>query len=126
MFQIDWHSRTPIYEQLVRSVIKFKSVGLLSAHEKLPPVRTLASELGVNPNTVQKAYQILETKGVIYSIAGRGSFISGDSKAEENILSQAEEDLKKALADACQLGISREKAMEILESVYTKEGENND
>ena len=75
MITIDYKSRVPIYDQIVNSVIRLKVVGVLKDGDKLPSVRQLALKLSVNPNTVQKAYAILETNGVIYSITGKGSFI---------------------------------------------------
>ena len=63
MFQIDFASRVPIYEQLVQNIIKLASAGVIKSGDKLPPVRTLASQLGINPNTAAKAYGILESEG---------------------------------------------------------------
>ena len=54
MIQIDWQSRTPIYDQLIRGVVRLKALGVLQPGDKLPSVRSLAAQLGVNPNTVQK------------------------------------------------------------------------
>ena len=76
MLSLDLQSRQPIYEQLVRGLSELVSLGALAPDEQLPSVRSLARDLGVNPNTVQKAYQELERSGVIYSVAGRGSFVS--------------------------------------------------
>ena len=76
MLTIDLQSRQPIYEQLVRGLSELVSLGALAPDEQLPSVRSLARDLGVNPNTVQKAYQELERSGVIYSVAGKGSFVS--------------------------------------------------
>ena len=76
MFTVNFGSRTPVYQQLYDDVVRLTSLGILKSHTKLPPVRTLATELGINPNTVQKAYKMLETDGYIYSTVGRGSFIS--------------------------------------------------
>ena len=57
MFQIDPSTRIPIYEQIINNVIKMASLGVLKPGDKLPPVRILASELGINPNTAAKAYR---------------------------------------------------------------------
>ena len=65
MLQVDLQSRTPIYEQLIRGIVRLKALGVLQPEEKLPSVRQLATSLGINPNTVQKAYQLLEQDGVI-------------------------------------------------------------
>ena len=76
MFQIDFASRVPIYEQLKTSVIQLALSGVLKPDNQLPPVRALALQLGINPNTVAKAYKMLEAEGYTYSVAGKGSFIS--------------------------------------------------
>ncbi|MEG2144439.1 MAG: GntR family transcriptional regulator, partial [Oscillospiraceae bacterium] len=55
MYSIDVRSRVPIYEQLKQNIVKLISTGILDPDEQLPGVRSLARELGINPNTVQKA-----------------------------------------------------------------------
>ncbi|MBQ1638530.1 MAG: GntR family transcriptional regulator, partial [Ruminococcus sp.] len=67
MFQINTASGVPIYEQLIHNVTRLTDSGVLKPHDRLPSVRSLAVELGINPNTVAKAYRELETRGFIYS-----------------------------------------------------------
>ena len=62
MIKIDWQSGVPIYDQIVSGFIRLRAIGALQAGDKLPSVRSMAVKLGVNPNTVQKAYIILENK----------------------------------------------------------------
>lgn len=76
MFTIDLMSRTPIYEQIYRKIIVLVIKGSLKENDPIPSVRSFAKDTGVNPNTVSKAYQELERNGIIYSLAGRGSFIA--------------------------------------------------
>ncbi len=76
---VDPRSRTPIYEQLISDVKRLIYSGELVADEALPSVRALAGELGINPNTIQRAYAALEADGVIYSLPARGSFVSGNT-----------------------------------------------
>lgn len=78
MIKIDLQSRTPIYEQLQEQILRLSLLGVLDQNELLPSVRALAREIGVNPNTVAKAYQELERQGIIYTVPGRGSFVSPD------------------------------------------------
>ena len=129
MIQIDLQSRVPIYEQLINGIVRMKALGVLSGDEQLPSVRSLASDLGINPNTVAKAYQMLEADGVIYSVTGKGSFISPEKGAVKAILENAEKTLKNGLADAFLLGVSKENALKLLESAYNetmKRGAAND
>ncbi len=99
-------------------------MGVLSPGDKLPSVRSLAVELGINPNTVQKAYAILENDGVIVSISGKGSFISDDNSATDAILSAAREEFRKSAAEAKRMGLKKEDLIRILNSLY--EGGNSD
>ena len=76
---VDLRSRTPIFEQIISSVRELVILGIMLPDEPLPSVRSLAAELAINPNTIQKAYAELERQGVIYSLAGRGNFVSSDT-----------------------------------------------
>ncbi|MDE5563520.1 MAG: GntR family transcriptional regulator [Oscillospiraceae bacterium] len=115
MFDIDLMSRIPIYEQLYRKVTQLILKGALKEQDKLPSVRSLAADLGVNPNTVAKAYSLLERDGIIYSLAGRGSFIA---KADV-LLAQAHvlSDFDTAVSHALDNGISAETLVERIHSI---------
>lgn len=76
MFTVDPKSSLPIYEQLVAQIIRAIARGLLRSGEQMPSVRELASTLLVNPNTVSRAYQELESQNFIVTMRGKGSFIS--------------------------------------------------
>lgn len=75
---IDLKDRRPIYEQLIDQIMDLVLHGVMQPGEQLPSVRALASELAINPNTIQKAYAELERRGITYSVPGRGSFVSPD------------------------------------------------
>lgn len=115
MISLDYRSRVPIYDQIVNGIIKLKTMGVLNPDDKLPSVRQLAGELRVNPNTVQKAYAMLETDGIIYSVSGKGSFISGDSDAEATLQKAAKEDFVKAVLSAADRGISKDELVKLVE-----------
>lgn len=76
MFDIDVKSRVPIYEQIIENVKRLIIQGVLLPEEKLPSVRSLAQELTINPNTIQKAYRELEREGYVISRPGKGSFVN--------------------------------------------------
>ncbi len=122
MLQVDLQSRTPIYEQLIRGIVRLKALGVLQPEEKLPSVRQLATSLGINPNTVQKAYQLLEQDGVIYSVNGKGSFLSSGEGAGQSIIKAAKDSLKAAACDAAMAGLPKAQALEICEEAYTERG----
>ena len=72
---IDYRDSRAIYEQIASHFEKLILRGVLREDEQMPSVRALASELSTNPNTVQKAYRMLEMDGFIYSVKGRGNFV---------------------------------------------------
>ena len=96
----------------------------MGPNEQLPTVRALAQELGVNPNTVQKAYQMLERDGVIYSVTGRGSFISPDHSPLKQRRSLARDKLVAALEEALDTGIAVEEIHTLVEECNRKRGGN--
>ncbi|MPN38018.1 hypothetical protein SDC9_185540 [bioreactor metagenome] len=125
LITVDFKDRKPIYEQLVDNIRTLAIVGLYKADEQLPSVRQLALDLGINPNTIQKAYTELERQGVVYSLLGRGNFISGDLEnllkvRKERVLMQMTEKIKEALL----LKIRQDELMRIIDGVYSpnKEG----
>ena len=106
--EINLQSGFPLYQQLKRSFHRMAALGIIKAHEQLPPVRQLATELGINPNTVQKAYRELEQEGLIYSVTGKGNFLS-DQK--DGLATEKEEILRnfnQARQVAWTKGISKE------------------
>lgn len=110
MFSIDTQSRIPVWEQLVKSVEKYIRIGILLPGDKLPSVRELTQQTGINPNTVQKAMNDLSMRGIINSVSGRGSFVSDD--AGLILLEKAEKRLPELAALVQELsasGISFEK-----------------
>ncbi len=118
MITIDYKSRVPIYDQITVGIIRLKTLGVLKAGDKLPSVRAMAIDLGVNPNTVQRAYNILEADGVIYSVAGKGSFISDDKKATDAILSAAKKAFIQAVEQARQSGLDEETLKNIIDTTF--------
>jgi GntR family transcriptional regulator len=129
MFELDLRSRKPIYEQLVDKLKELIMNEVLKPDEQLPSVRTLATQLTINPNTIQKAYRELEIQGFIYSVKGKGSFVnpSNQSKNQEKIAGVKKE-LEKLILEALYLGVTREELVElILKLDSTKNGgEKND
>lgn len=84
MFHINQRSAQPIYEQILENVELLIISGALLKDEQLPSVRAVAKDLAVNPNTIQKAYGLLEERGIIYSRPGRGSFVAVDGLELQN------------------------------------------
>lgn len=109
MFNIDFRDSRPIYEQLVDSIEKMAIKGILEPNSQLPSVRQMAMELSINPNTIQRAYSILESRGVVYSVKGKGSFISENCDDAYKVrIKEIEQDVKKLLKEAREIGIKEE------------------
>lgn len=75
MVHLDYRDARPIYTQIADHFRSQIRAGILEDGEKLPSVRELASELTINPNTIQRAYRELEAEGWIASVSGKGSFV---------------------------------------------------
>ncbi|HIS06428.1 MAG TPA: GntR family transcriptional regulator [Candidatus Choladocola avistercoris] len=92
MILIDYSERRPIYEQVAEKIAELIIRGVLPPESQLPSVRSLAMDLSINPNTIQRAYQELERKGYTYSVPGKGSFVSQRTEyleeQRENILEE--------------------------------------
>ena len=115
MFDIDLKSRTPIYEQLYKKIIELIVGGMLCEGSQIPSVRGLAKDIGVNPNTVSKAYAQLEREGIIYSLPGKGSFIGKVN--DTNIKNFAFADFDKAVRAALDSGVNANELKERIDLV---------
>lgn len=117
MLTVNFQSRTPVYQQLYDDVVRLASLGVLKSNTKLPSVRVLATELGINPNTVSKAYKMLEADGYIYSTVGRGSFVSDKLCQDEAEKIAARQELKSALKKAYKKGVTKEEIVNMIEQI---------
>jgi len=118
MINIDYTKRIPIYEQIVNEVEKYVVLGILKEKEQIMSIRELASSLGINPNTVKKAYTILENRNIITSISTKGTFIKeNSSKLKEETINNYIKDIKKNINKLYQLGLSKEEIQEKIQEV---------
>lgn len=104
MIQINNASNAPIFEQIVLEIGKYVSLGIYKANDQLPSVRSLAIDLGINPNTVSKAYQECEARGLTYSIPGKGNFISEQSDNLDPLIKPIYQDLDTLINQLLTLG----------------------
>ena len=79
MFNIDPMSRQPVYEQIIDQLERLVLSGALQQGDQIPSVRSLSMELSINPNTIQKAYSELDLRGILYSVPGKGCFVSANA-----------------------------------------------
>ena len=121
MIVIDVTGRVPIFEQICRGICGDIAKGVLKPHDRIPAARVLARELGINPNTVAKAYTELERDGIIYSRVGKGSFIAEHgNRADRRFTDEFEQKAREAL----QAGVPIETLEEILRRVATEAPDN--
>lgn len=116
MFLINLKSNESIFEQIKKQIVRFIEIGILKPNDKLPSVRMLASDLGINPNTVARAYSELEADGVIYTINKKGVFVSGKDNTSYLI-----EEAKVALETFKADGLTKQELTKIINEIY-KEG----
>ena len=119
MILLDYKDRRPIYEQIADKLSDLMVRGVLAENTPLPSVRSLATDLSINPNTVQRAYLELERRGYIYSQKGKGSFVAG----MDSILAGKEAAVLKELSDlvsrAQAAGIGEETLCNAVRRLYT-------
>lgn len=113
--------KEPLYEQIKNQIIKWIQAGVLNAHDKLPSVRNLAIELGINPNTVARSYQELEEEGYIYSLNKKGYYIKKDMhlKDQKNIF---QEKIQLLVDEYHALGLSYEDLRQWTKEVFANAG----
>ena len=122
MFLLNPQSKLPLSEQLVEQLRKKIVLGNAAPGSPLPSVRQLSVELGVNPNTIQKAYREMEQEGLIVSLPGRGSFVTSDvARMQERQRAAELANLEKALRLCREIGISYTSVQALTNKVY-KEG----
>ena len=114
MISLNYRDSRPIYEQIKDGLRKLIVTGAIKADDKLPSVRALATQLAINPNTVQRAYNELEGEGYIYSVPGKGSFASGNTGAEEARRAELLAKIRELLAELRYLGVSQQELLELV------------
>ena len=127
MIILDYKDRRPIYEQVAEKLEELMLLGILGEHEPLPSVRSLAMELSINPNTIQRAYGELERQGYIYTVKGKGSFVAENSVMKEKRKKDLLIQVSEVIDEAIRLGISGEEIKNMVEIQYqAAEGEGGD
>ncbi|MBQ8299803.1 MAG: GntR family transcriptional regulator [Clostridia bacterium] len=115
MITLDYQSRTPIYEQIVNEIERYISLGILKAEEQLPSIREFAMTLGINPNTVKKAYEELERRGSITVISTKGTFVSKNiGGVSQRKIKETIEKIRDEIRELEKLGISKEEIIKKL------------
>lgn len=122
MIGIDLQNRRPIYEQVVERFETLIVSGVLEPDSQMPSVRALAMELSINPNTIQKAYAVLEQDGYIYPVKGRGNFVSGNEGLKKKKQDSIFASLRELVAKGKELHVPYDMFAEKVREFY-REGE---
>lgn len=122
MITIDYQNRAPIYEQIIEKVQMLILKGVLPPGSQMPSVRSLAMELSINPNTIQKAYSALEQQGYIYPVKGRGNFVSENQVLLRERKEHFRVKMSELVREGRALGITKQECVQTVEECW-KESE---
>ena len=106
-----------IFEEIAAEYERYIRLGALREGEKLPSVRTLAMQLGINPNTVERAYALLEQRGLVYTLPKKGAFVRGQTREPP-----VAEEARRHIAALKEAGLSKEELLAVAQEVYGGEG----
>ena len=125
MFEIDSRSRIPIYEQIKNQLITCIRIGIYKADEQLPSIRSVSLQTGINVNTVKRAFADLEDEGIIYTLVGRGSFVSADAADNTSIALKALRDIEPDLRSLKSKGVTKDSILELIDEIFKEDNLND-
>ena len=117
MISLNYRDSRPIYEQIKEGFKKLIATGAIGPDEKLPSVRALATQLSINPNTIQRAYAELESEGYTYSVPGKGSFAANRGDADLARRTELLQQFRTLSGELLGLGVSREELETLVKEV---------
>ena len=123
MIVLDYRDRRPLYEQVTERFKELIVREILPQDAQLPSVRSLASELSINPNTIQRAYAELERQGYIYSVKGKGSFVAEKSRIRLQAVGEWWELFEDTAAQGLDMGIEQEEMTERIGQLARERGQ---
>jgi len=123
---LNYRDSRPIYEQIQEGLKRLIVTGAMEAEERLPSVRTLATQLSINPNTIQRAYAELEREGYCYSVPGKGSFVSERVETDGKRRRELKERLCALAAELKFLGVPEAELLDLIRNVPERAGEKED
>jgi len=122
LIALNYRDARPIYQQIKDGLRKLIISGAMLPGEKLQSVRSLAMELSINPNTIQRAYNELEAEGYIISVAGKGSFVAQNLPAQEDPrVIELSSKLAEITKELKFLGMAKNDILDIAESAWNTE-----
>lgn len=118
--KIDLSSGLPIYLQLIEQIKHYIAIGVLNSEDQLPSVRKLSADLRINPNTIAKAFNIMENEGIVYTRRGEGTFISAGANegAKESKMDILKSQIEQMVNTANMLNIQKEQVQKMIDEFY--------
>ncbi|MBR2990598.1 MAG: GntR family transcriptional regulator [Solobacterium sp.] len=113
MFLLNLQSKTPIFEQIQEQILKFIEVGVLKPGDRLPSVRQMAQDNGINPNTVAKAYAEMEKNGYVYNLPKKGVYVADVSVNDSRI-----QQIRQLILPLKENGITKEELLAVIQEIY--------
>ena len=120
LLQLDFSDSMPIYMQIRNQVVMGIAEGSLSAGEKLPTIRALATESGINMMTASKAYALLKQEGYIHTDRRSGAVVCGEISCRSTFSPKLKQSLKLLIAEAALAGVSRRDFLDMCAEIYTE------
>ena len=121
MIVLDYQDRRPLYEQVTEKFRTLIYQGVLPADSRIPSVRQLAMELSINPNTIQRAYMMLEQEGLIYPVKGKGNFVADTQKIQEESKENFRQEFLELVRKGNHTGFEEEKLIALVQRGYKEE-----
>lgn len=118
MITIDYQSKLPLYEQIAERFQAMILRDALPPGSQMPSVRSLAMDLSINPNTIQKAFSLLEQRGYIYPVRGRGNYVADTARLAEQEKASLLKEVNNLLIKGKELGISRKEFIAVVDMLY--------
>ena len=113
MLHLDYRDSRPIHQQVRDGLRRLMVTGVLQPGDQLPSVRKLATELAINPNTIQRAMAQLEAEGFVYTVSGRGSFVAEDGDQNRHRMAELTESLRDTVEELRQLGMTEQQWLDL-------------
>lgn len=124
MINLDYKDKRTLHEQIEDGIKELIINGIMLPDEQLPSVRELSVSLTVNPNTVQKAYKQLEADGFIYSVQGKGNFVSSvQAVKDDKKLDELYEEVTLAVKSLMYLGEEKDGIINLVNNIYSQKEE---
>ncbi len=118
MIVVNGQSITPIYQQIIDQILAQIASGILVHDDPLPGIRTMAKDLGINPNTVVKAYTELEREGFVYSLTGKGYYVSKTEQDHSELKAQKLAEIRKNIEYVKHFGVSENTLIDLVNTIY--------